>query len=135
MNARRANVRLTEWDTDKTCRLGTGYQFWLKLSERPDLDWQHCFRETCEQMDMQQPFRADLMIPVIERDQSYARVLGDPREFENRLYPRLKEAVRRANERFDDHKEEERNKGSQMTDKRAEDERIIAELKARFRMD
>jgi len=62
-------------------------------------------------------------------------VLGDPREFESRLYPRLREAVRRANEMFDDHKEEERNKGSQMTDKRAEDERIIAELKARFRMD
>ena len=134
MNAGKANLRLTEWDTDKTCRLGTGYQFWLKLSERPDLDWQHCFRETCEQMEMQQPFRADLMIPFIERDQSYARVLGDPCDFESLLYPRLKEAVRQANELFDQ-KEEEKHMSLQMTAKQAEDERIIAELKKRFRVD
>jgi hypothetical protein len=134
MNAGKVNIRLTEWDKDKTCRLGTGYQFWLKLSERPDPDWQYCFRETCDQTNTQQPFRADLMIPFIERDQSYARVLGDPREFERLLYPRLKEVVGRANEMFDQ-KGEEKRRGLQMTAKRAEDERIIAELKKRFRMD
>ena len=135
MSAGKANVRMTEWDKDKTCRLGTRYQFWLKLSERPDLDWQHCFRETCDRMDSQQAFRADLMIPLSERDQSYARVLGDPREFEGVLYPRLKEAIRRANELFDDQREEDRRRGLQMTNKRAEDERVIAELKTRFRVD
>jgi len=135
MNGGKANVRMTEWDKDKTCRLGTRYQFWLKLSERPDPDWQHCFREICDRMDSQQAFRADLMVPLIERDQSYARVLGDPREFEGLLYPRLKEAVRRANEMFDEEKEAERRRGLQMGARRAEDERIIAELKTRFRMD
>ena len=75
------------------------------------------------------------MIPLIEREQSYARVLGDPREFEGLLYPRLREAVRRANEMFDEHKEEEKRRGLQVTAKRAEDERIIAELKTRFRVD
>jgi hypothetical protein len=135
MNAGKANVRLTEWDKDKTCRLGTRYQFWLKLSERPEPDWQHCFRETCDRMDSQQAFRADLMIPLMERDQSYARVLGDPREFESLLYPRLREALRRANEMFDDQREEERRRGLHTTAKRAEDERIIADLKTRFRLD
>jgi hypothetical protein len=86
-------------------------------------------------MDTQQPFRADLMIPLVEREQSYARVLGDPREFEGLLYPRLREAVRRANEMFDDQQEEERHRGLHMTAKRAEDERVIAELKTRFRVD
>ena len=134
MNAGKANIRLTEWDKDKTCRFGTGYQFWLKLSERPDLDWQQCFRETCDQMNTQQPVRADLMIPFIERDQSYARVLGDPREFESLLYPRLKETLRQTNEMFD-RKGEEKRRVLQMTAKRAEDERVIAELKKRFRID
>jgi hypothetical protein len=135
MNTGKINVRLTEWDKDKTCRMGTGYQFWLKLSERPDPDWRHCFQETCYQMDKQRPFRADLMIPLVERDQSYARVLGDPREFESLLYPRLREAVGRANEMFDQKKGEEKRRGLQMTAKRAEDERIIVELKTRFRVD
>jgi hypothetical protein len=36
MNVGKANVRMTEWDKEKTCRLGSRYQFWLKLSERPD---------------------------------------------------------------------------------------------------
>ena len=134
MNDKKANVRLTEWDKDKTCRFGIRYQFWLKLSERPDLDWQQCFRETCDRMNTQQAFRADLMIPFIERDQSYARVLGDPCDFESLLYPRLKEAVRQANELFDQ-KEEEKHMSLQMTAKQAEDERIIAELKKRFRVD
>jgi hypothetical protein len=135
MNAGKASLRLTEWDKDKTCRLGTGYQFWLKLSERPDADWQHCFREICDRMDAQQPFRADLMIPYVESDPCYARVLGNPREFESRLFPRLKEAVRLTNELFDEHKEEEKHRGLQTTTKRAEDEQILAELKMRFRMD
>ncbi|MGA9450562.1 MAG: hypothetical protein WBW41_04360 [Verrucomicrobiia bacterium] len=135
MNAGKANVRMTEWDKDKTCRLGTRYQFWLKLSERPDPDWQHCFREICDRMATQQPFWADLMIPLTEREQSYARVLGDPREFEGVLYPRLREALRRANEMFDEQKEEERRKGLQLAAKRAEDGRIIAELKTKFQVD
>ena len=59
-------------------------------------------------MATQRPFWADLMVPFIERDPSYARVLGDPREFEGVLYPRLKEAIRRANEMFDEEKEAER---------------------------
>jgi len=135
MNGGKANVRMTEWDKDKTCRLGTRYQFWLKLSERPDPDWQHCFREICDRMATQQPFWADLMVPFIERDPSYARVLGDPREFEGVLYPRLKEAIRRANEMFDEEKEGERRRALQIGAKRAEDERIIAELKTKFRME
>jgi hypothetical protein len=135
MNAGKANIRLTEWDKDKTCRLGTGYQFWLKLSERPDTDWQHCFQEICDWMDSQQPFRADVMVPYVESDPSYARVLGDPREFEKLLYPRLKEAVRRANELFDEKKAEEQRRGLQLAARRAEDERIIAELKTRFKAD
>ena len=135
MNAGKANVRMTEWDKDKTCRLGTRYQFWLKLSARPAPDWQHCFRETCYQMDKQQPFRADLMIPLMERDPCYARVLGDPREFESLLYPQLKEAISRANEMFDEQKEEERRKSMQIAAKRAEDGRVIAELKTKFRLE
>ena len=134
MNGGKANVRMTEWDKDKTCRLGTRYQFWLKLSKRPDADWQHCFREVCDRMDDQQSFRADLMVPFIESDPSYARVLGDPREFEGLLYPRLKEAIRRANEMFDEEKEWERRRGLQLAARRAEDERIIAELKTKFRV-
>ena len=35
MSTGKANMRMTEWDKNKTCRLGTRYQFWLKLSERP----------------------------------------------------------------------------------------------------
>jgi len=71
----------------------------------------------------------------MERDQCYARVLGDPREFEGLLYPQLREAISRANEMFDEQKEEERRKGLQVAAKRAEDGRIIAELKTKFRMD
>ena len=135
MNTGKANVRMTEWDKDKTCRLGTRYQFWLKLSERPDPDWQHCFREVCDQMAMRGPFWADLMVPYIERDQCYARVLGDPREFESVLYPRLKEAVQRANKMFDVQKEEEMRRSQQLAAKRAEDGRVIAQLKTTFKMD
>jgi hypothetical protein len=86
-------------------------------------------------MEAQQSFRADLMVPLIERDQSYVWVLGDPRQFEGLLYPRLKEAVKRANEMFDDEKELERRKGLQKNAKRMEDERVLAELKKRFKMD
>jgi hypothetical protein len=135
MNGGKANVRITEWDKDKTCRLGWRYQFWLKLSERPEPDWQHCFRQVCDLMATQQQLWADLMVPFIEGDPSYARVLGDPREFEGVLYPRLKEAVRRANEMFDAEKEGERRRSLQQSAKRAEDERVIAELKTRFRLD
>ena len=131
----KANVRLIEWDTDKTRLLGSRYQFWLKLSERPDGNWQQCFQEVCDQMDAQQTFRADVMMPYVESDPAYVRVLCDPRDFEKLLYPRLKEAVRRANELFNKKKAEEQRRDSEKAAKRADDERVIAELKTRFRMD
>lgn len=134
MNNEKASFRLTEWDKEKTGRMGTGYRFWLKLSRRPDTDWQHFFRAACEELAGKHPFKADLAVPFIEGGPCYARVVGDPREFEDVLFPQLKQAVERANELFNEQQEQAELKDSQKAVKRTEDEQVIEDLKKRFKV-
>lgn len=123
-------IQPVEWVKEKTSRTAEGYQFYLTISDVPDPMWIDVFEQESKALRI----NAYIHIPLdFEHDKFYAVVTGNPSSFETYLYPKLKEAMQLANDRYNQEVEEHSQRRNQRQTNQAQEDRALAELKNKFK--